>query len=97
VADAAEVAAARTAVEGAVAAHIAEAAEAAGRTAAAEARIAAVAGRIAGAAAAAMDSAAFAAEEAWAGPPRLVSPFRRRTDIRFARAEHRARIGGKSS
>jgi len=46
--------------------------------------------------AAARDSAA-SAEAALAGLLRLVSPFRRRTGTLFARAEHHARIGGKSS
>ena len=77
----------------------------AAHTAAAEARIVAAVGRIvpvvAAPAAAATQSAASAAEEAWEGPlprpPRLVSPFRRRTGILFARAEHRARIEGISS
>ena len=68
------------------------------RTAAAEAHTAAE-GRIAEVAAA-MDSAVSAAgawQERLPRHLRLALPFRRRSDILFARAEHRARIEGISS
>ncbi len=96
-ADIAEVeAAVHTAAEGVVAASCTAAAA---RIVALVVRIGAVAGTGAAVVAgSATDSAAFAAEAAWEGqPPQLPSPFRRRTDILFARAEHRARIEGISS